>query len=59
MEEGTHVHSRSFCADKDEHVEEREATLGFWRETNVIKERGASSFHSFVVDDIELVISTS
>ena len=27
VEEGTYMHSRSFCADKDEDVEERETML--------------------------------
>ena len=39
--------SSDLYADEDEHVEEREATLGFWRETNVIKDGGAFSFDSF------------
>ena len=51
-EEGAHVTSRSFCAVEEEHVEEREITLGFWREACVIKDGRASSFGILVVDDI-------
>ena len=36
-----------------------EIGLRVWRKAKVIKEGGASSFHSFVVDDIELVVLTS
>ena len=40
--------SSSFCVDKDENVEEREAMLGLWRETTIIKDGGTSSFDSFL-----------
>ena len=36
-----------------------EIGLRVWRKANVIKEGGASSFHSFIVDDIVLVVLTS
>ena len=36
-----------------------EIGLRVWRKANVIKEGGASSFDSFIVDDIELVVLTS
>ena len=47
VEEGAYMHFRSFYVDKDEDVEEREGYDEFWRETNAIKDEGASSFGSF------------